>query len=142
MEQPVSSDDARRLAGMLGVSEADAAAGAAAMAAPAAGAGAAAVAAAAAGPQQRQGGVLIGRRELDPMRAWPQRPRQCLALPPLAAGQRFEDAYELVLLLDQRELQRAQLPLGTMVAKLEQQGVTVETRKLPVGDALWVARAR
>ena len=68
--------------------------------------------------------------------------QQRLDLPPLLSGQTFVEAYELVLLVDNRERQGAQQGLGQLLASLRERGVAAEARHLPVGDALWVARAR
>ncbi|CAI5480780.1 unnamed protein product, partial [Closterium sp. Yama58-4] len=74
----------------------------------------------------------------------PSSPPTCLSLaetadirlPPLAEGQRFCDAYRVVLLIDSREKGAAQLTeFLTRVEKLPAQVVA-----LPVGDALWVAQ--
>ncbi|CAI7885637.1 unnamed protein product, partial [Closterium sp. NIES-53] len=59
-----------------------------------------------------------------------------IRLPPLAKGQRFCDAYRVVLLIDSREKGAAQLTeFLTRVEKLPAQ-----IAALPVGDALWVAQ--
>jgi ERCC4-type nuclease len=61
-----------------------------------------------------------------------------LALPPLAAGQGFEEAYQLMVLIDSREKRE----INQLKASLQAQGMAAEARNLPVGDVLWVARAR
>ena len=99
------------------------------------GAAAAAAAAAAAGAQA--GGQPSAAATYSPGAAWPLRQR--LALPPLAPGQRLSDAYTVVLLVDSREKQAA---VAALQVVLGQQGVAVESRGLPVGDMLWVARDR
>ncbi|PRW33317.1 crossover junction endonuclease MUS81-like [Chlorella sorokiniana] len=96
--------------------------------------GAAAAAAAAGAHAPAQAGAAAA---FNPGAAWPLRQR--LALPPLAPGQAFQDAYEIVLLVDSRELQAT---LAQLQAALGRQGVAVESRCLPVGDMLWVARDR
>jgi crossover junction endonuclease MUS81 len=69
-------------------------------------------------------------------------------VPPLPQGVAFGAEYDIVLLLDNREQfshavsgGRAQA-LEQGVRRLQQRGVVVETRSLPIGDALWVARCR
>lgn len=111
-------------------------AGAGARAGPAAGAAAGRRAAEA--PQVHAG--VLGGGAWAPAAAWA--PQQRLPLPPLPAGQSFGAAYEVVLLLDRRERQRAQRDLSFLLGALHQRGVAVEQRHLPVGDALWVARPR
>ena len=63
-------------------------------------------------------------------------------MPPLEAGQRFEDAYELLLVLDSREHANAAQGLFPLIAALGNLGTTAVRHPLPVGDALWVARRR
>lgn len=87
--------------------------------------------------QQPQGGVLRAGRRADPATEWPLRGR--LALPPLEPGEQFGSTYDVVLLLDANE-QQGRLP--ALVNALQARGVVAETRRLPVGDALWVARPR
>ncbi|MEW5304280.1 MAG: hypothetical protein WDW38_011298 [Sanguina aurantia] len=76
-----------------------------------------------------------------------------LRLPPLAPGQLFESAYEVVLVLDMREqLSRRHTPGPGTVSKSDNlmmhvnavraKGVAVEVKHLAVGDALWLARSR
>ena len=76
------------------------------------------------------------------------RPPQEFRLPPLASGERFGDVYDVVLLVDAREQfhragagGRAQA-LSQHLEALRRQGVAVEERTVPVGDAVWVARSR
>ncbi|CAN0863562.1 Crossover junction endonuclease MUS81 [Linum grandiflorum] len=65
-----------------------------------------------------------------------------LRMPPLGVGERFEDAYEVLLVLDDRE----QFAIhGSRGRKLidgisKEQRIKVEVKRLPVGDAIWVAR--
>ena len=98
-------------------------------------------AAAAAAAASSGAGVLGGAR-FDPAAAWPLRERAALPLPPLAPGRRFADAYQVVLLVDSCERQRAHRGVDRLVSALRARGLAVELRGLPVGDALWVARAR
>lgn len=69
-------------------------------------------------------------------------------LPPLAPGQRFGDAYDIIFLVDAREQfsrgageNRGQSLTGHLEV-LRRQGVLVEERTIPVGDALWIARSK
>ena len=88
--------------------------------------------------QQAQGGLLNGG-DFDPGASWP--PRQQLVLPPLVSGKGFADTYDVVLLVDFRERQRAHRTLAQLASALHTRGANVyTTRQLPVGDALWVAR--
>ncbi len=96
---------------------------------------AAAAAAAARGAQApEQAGAVAAHH---PGTGWQLRER--LALPPLAPGQAFSDTYDTVLLVDSREQQAT---LQALKAALAQQGMAVESRCLPVGDMVWVARDR
>jgi ERCC4-type nuclease len=61
-----------------------------------------------------------------------------LPLPPLAAGKGFEEAYQLVVLIDSREKRE----INQLQAALQAQGMAAEAPNLPVGDVLWVACAR
>ncbi|CAI0560317.1 unnamed protein product [Linum tenue] len=65
-----------------------------------------------------------------------------LSMPPLGVGERFEDVYEVLLILDDREQFATQ---GTRGRKLidgmcNEHGIKVEVRRLPVGDGIWLAR--
>ncbi|GJP48085.1 hypothetical protein CLOM_g7366 [Closterium sp. NIES-68] len=59
-----------------------------------------------------------------------------IRLPPLAQGQRFCDAYEVVVLIDSREKGAAQL--AEFLSNVEK--VPAQVTALPVGDALWAAQ--
>uniref|UniRef100_A0A1D1ZA70 Crossover junction endonuclease MUS81 n=1 Tax=Anthurium amnicola TaxID=1678845 RepID=A0A1D1ZA70_9ARAE len=64
-----------------------------------------------------------------------------LAMPPCSPGIRFEDTYDVILVLDDRE------NLGSRFCKMvdgirSQFQIQVEARRLPVGDGIWVARHR
>ncbi|KAG0576544.1 hypothetical protein KC19_5G088600 [Ceratodon purpureus] len=68
-----------------------------------------------------------------------------LAVPPLGVGQAFGQVYEVFLVLDSREQFRRDARGGAALQKFAdrigvQFKVQVETRQLPVGDALWIAR--
>lgn len=65
-----------------------------------------------------------------------------LALPPLDVGESFEEAYEVILILDDREHFASR---GSRSSKLidnisSQFKIKVEVRRLPVGDSIWIAR--
>lgn len=65
-----------------------------------------------------------------------------LTMPPLTFGERFEDAYEVILILDDREQFAAQ---GSRSRKIvenirTQFKIQIEVRRLPVGDGIWIAR--
>eukprot|EP00261_Vitis_vinifera_P016553 XP_010645693.1 PREDICTED: crossover junction endonuclease MUS81 isoform X3 [Vitis vinifera] len=65
-----------------------------------------------------------------------------LTMPPLLVGERFEDVYEVVLILDDREQFTTQ---GSRSRKIienicTQFKIQIEVRRLPVGDGIWVAR--
>ncbi|XP_078444973.1 restriction endonuclease, type II-like superfamily protein [Wolffia australiana] len=63
------------------------------------------------------------------------------AMPPIKAGQRFEEEYDVILLLDDRE------NFGSKFSKVVdairvQFKIHVEVRRLPIGDGIWIARHR
>ncbi|GAA0150027.1 hypothetical protein LIER_09055 [Lithospermum erythrorhizon] len=65
-----------------------------------------------------------------------------LAVPPLDVGERFEEAYKVILLLDDREHfasrgSRASKLIDNIRAQFE---IEVEVRRLPVGDGIWIAQ--
>ncbi|XP_061350107.1 crossover junction endonuclease MUS81 [Gastrolobium bilobum] len=65
-----------------------------------------------------------------------------LSVPPLSLGERFEDAYEVILILDDREHFATQ---GSRSRKIidnicSQFKIHIEVRRLPVGDGIWIAR--
>uniref|UniRef100_A0A7N0VDP7 Crossover junction endonuclease MUS81 n=1 Tax=Kalanchoe fedtschenkoi TaxID=63787 RepID=A0A7N0VDP7_KALFE len=65
-----------------------------------------------------------------------------LSMPPLSIGERFEDAYQVILILDDREQFAAQ---GSRSRKIidnicSQFKIQIEVRRLPVGDGIWIAR--
>ncbi|XP_020522223.1 crossover junction endonuclease MUS81 [Amborella trichopoda] len=67
-----------------------------------------------------------------------------LAVPPCSPGEKFEDLYDVILLLDDREqfLHNNQGSLSRRVVEslCLQFKVQVEIRRLPVGDGIWIAR--
>ncbi|PIA53638.1 hypothetical protein AQUCO_00900305v1 [Aquilegia coerulea] len=70
--------------------------------------------------------------------------RQLLMVPPLRLGEKFEDAYDVILILDDRE-QFVKSNKGcrsrTVIEKTRTEfKIQVEVRRLPVGDAIWIAR--
>ncbi|XP_021774398.1 crossover junction endonuclease MUS81-like isoform X2 [Chenopodium quinoa] len=63
-----------------------------------------------------------------------------LRLPPLEDLQKFEDTYEIVLILDDRE-HFARTKSRNLKEKIcEEYKIQIEVRRLPVGDAIWIAR--
>ncbi|KAA8537298.1 hypothetical protein F0562_027015 [Nyssa sinensis] len=67
-----------------------------------------------------------------------------LPMPPLGFGERFEDAYEVILILDDREQFATQ---GSRSRKIienicTQFKIQIEVRRLPVGDGIWDNRYR
>ncbi|KAK7271435.1 hypothetical protein RJT34_27341 [Clitoria ternatea] len=65
-----------------------------------------------------------------------------LNVPPLSLGERFEDAYDIILILDDREQFATQ---GSRSRKIienirSQFKIRIEVRRLPVGDGIWIAR--
>ncbi|XP_068344981.1 crossover junction endonuclease MUS81 isoform X2 [Pyrus communis] len=65
-----------------------------------------------------------------------------LSIPPLSFGERFDDAYEVILVLDDREQFATQ---GSRSRRLienvrTQFKIKIEVRRLPVGDGIWIAR--
>lgn len=65
-----------------------------------------------------------------------------LTVPPLSFGETFKDAYDVILILDDREKFTMQ---GSKSRKIVENiskefNIEIELRRLPVGDAIWVAR--
>ncbi|ESR52134.1 hypothetical protein CICLE_v10030882mg [Citrus x clementina] len=67
-----------------------------------------------------------------------------LSVPPLSFGERFEDAYEVVLILDDREQFAVQGSRSRRIIEnvCSQFKIQMEVRRLPVGDGIWIARHR
>ncbi|CAI9102862.1 OLC1v1001216C2 [Oldenlandia corymbosa var. corymbosa] len=65
-----------------------------------------------------------------------------LATPPLEFGETFEDAYGVILILDDREhFANPRSNLQKIIQNISSQfKIPIEVRRLPVGDAIWVAR--
>jgi len=81
-------------------------------------------------------------------------------LPPLRPGERFVDAYEVVLVMDTREqFMRSLTPEGQQAVEVRTQALRLavsnavarfgcavpcraESRRLHIGDTLWLARPR
>ncbi|GMY22616.1 crossover junction endonuclease mus81 [Fagus crenata] len=65
-----------------------------------------------------------------------------LSMPPLSLGERFEDAYEVVLILDDREQFANQGSRSRRIIQniCSQFKIKIEVRRLPVGDGIWIAR--
>lgn len=67
-----------------------------------------------------------------------------LAMPPRRSGEKFEDVYDVILILDDRE-NFAKNSHGSRSRKLiasisTQFKIQIEVRRLPIGDGLWIAR--
>lgn len=65
-----------------------------------------------------------------------------LSVPPLSFGERFEDAYEVILILDDREQfatkgSRSRKIIENICSNFK---IQIEVRRLPVGDGIWIAR--
>ncbi|CAI0377234.1 unnamed protein product [Linum tenue] len=65
-----------------------------------------------------------------------------LSMPPLGVGERFEDVYEVLLVLDDREQFATHGSRGRKLidGMCKEHRIKVEVRRLPVGDAIWLAR--
>ncbi|XP_038972876.1 crossover junction endonuclease MUS81 isoform X2 [Phoenix dactylifera] len=66
---------------------------------------------------------------------------EALAMPPCEFGERFEDTYDVILILDDRE------NFGSRSRKVvdnirSQFNILVEVRRLPIGDGIWIVRHR
>ncbi|XVE99858.1 hypothetical protein REPUB_Repub03eG0237700 [Reevesia pubescens] len=65
-----------------------------------------------------------------------------LSIPPLSFGERFEDVYEVILILDDREqftsqCARSKKMLENICSEFK---VKINVRRLPIGDGIWIAR--
>ncbi|KAJ4980125.1 hypothetical protein NE237_010905 [Protea cynaroides] len=67
-----------------------------------------------------------------------------LAMPPLGFGERFEEVYDVILILDDREqFTNHRSPYRRMIENIRAQfKIQVEVRRLPVGDGIWIGRHR
>ncbi|KAK4761401.1 hypothetical protein SAY87_029285 [Trapa incisa] len=67
--------------------------------------------------------------------------RNVLSIPPLSVGEKFEDAYEVILILDDREqfATRGSRSKRIVDNVCMQFNIKIEVRRLPVGDAIWIA---
>lgn len=64
-----------------------------------------------------------------------------LAMPPLTFGDRFEDTYEVVLILDDREKFTKASKSKKLLEHIQLHfKIPIEVRRLPVGDGIWIAR--
>ncbi|KAJ8900400.1 hypothetical protein K2173_025040 [Erythroxylum novogranatense] len=72
----------------------------------------------------------------------PKASRDCLSMPPLSYGEKFEDAYEIVLILDDREQFACHGSRGRKLIDniCKEHKIKILVRRLPVGDGIWVAR--
>ncbi|KAL8253409.1 hypothetical protein R6Q59_037102 [Mikania micrantha] len=63
-----------------------------------------------------------------------------LSMPPLTFGDRFEDTYEVVLILDDREKFTKASKSRKLLEHVQHHfKIRIEVRRLPVGDGIWVA---
>lgn len=64
-----------------------------------------------------------------------------LSLPPLSLGERFEDVYEVILILDDREQFAIQCSRGRKLIECicKEHKIKIQVRRLPVGDGIWIA---
>lgn len=64
-----------------------------------------------------------------------------LSLPPLSLGERFEDVYEVILILDDREQFAIQCLRGRKLIECicKEHKIKIQVRRLPVGDGIWIA---
>ncbi|XP_028789880.1 crossover junction endonuclease MUS81 isoform X2 [Neltuma alba] len=64
-----------------------------------------------------------------------------LSLPPLSLGERFGDAYEVILILDDREQFATQGSRSRRIIEniRSQFKIQIDVRRLPVGDGIWIA---
>ncbi|XP_052880311.1 crossover junction endonuclease MUS81 isoform X5 [Gossypium arboreum] len=65
-----------------------------------------------------------------------------LSVPPLSFGEKFEDTYEVILILDDREQFTSQ---GARSKKMLEKicsefKIKIDVRRLPIGDGIWIAR--
>ncbi|KAL0923106.1 hypothetical protein M5K25_007151 [Dendrobium thyrsiflorum] len=62
-----------------------------------------------------------------------------LAMPPSMLGEKFEEIYDVILILDDRENLGSRS--GKIVDMIQSQfNILVEVRRLPVGDGIWIVR--
>ncbi|KAI3750799.1 hypothetical protein L2E82_21629 [Cichorium intybus] len=63
------------------------------------------------------------------------------SMPPLTLGDRFEDVYEVVLILDDREKFTKESRSRKLLEHVKLHfKILIEVRRLPVGDGIWIAR--
>nr|XP_043617761.1 crossover junction endonuclease MUS81 [Erigeron canadensis] len=63
------------------------------------------------------------------------------SMPPLTFGDRFEDTYEVVLILDDREKFTKASKSRKLLEHVQLHfKIPIEVRRLPVGDGIWIAR--
>ncbi|TVU36880.1 hypothetical protein EJB05_18833 [Eragrostis curvula] len=65
-----------------------------------------------------------------------------LAMPPRQTNEYFHEAYEVVLILDDREKFGRSRKVADNIRSLLRLDVPVEVKRLPVGDGIWIARHR
>ncbi|KAF7824651.1 crossover junction endonuclease MUS81 [Senna tora] len=71
----------------------------------------------------------------------PKSKMSILSIPPLSLGERFEDAYEVILILDDREQFATQGSRSRRIIEniRSQFKIQIDVRRLPVGDGIWIA---
>ncbi|KAJ4825591.1 hypothetical protein Tsubulata_015244 [Turnera subulata] len=65
-----------------------------------------------------------------------------LSMPPLSLGERFEDVYDVILILDDREQFAVRSSKGGKLIEYicKEHKIKIQVRRLPVGDGIWIAR--
>ncbi|KAK1431401.1 hypothetical protein QVD17_07860 [Tagetes erecta] len=64
-----------------------------------------------------------------------------LSMPPFTFGDRFEDTYDVVLILDDREKFAKASKSRKLLEHVQHHfKIPIEVRRLPVGDGIWIAR--
>ncbi|KAJ4842727.1 hypothetical protein Tsubulata_046051 [Turnera subulata] len=65
-----------------------------------------------------------------------------LSMPPLSLGERFEDVYDVILILDDREQFAVRSSKGGKLIEYicKEYKIKIQVRRLPVGDGIWIAR--
>ena len=95
---------------------------------------------------QPQNSSLVARDYNANASTFSSRSLSCTAMPPLSHGKRFSDEYDVILLIDERERYfdtgSSGHRLDVHLDRIRQQGVLVEVKTLPIGDALWIARQK
>lgn len=93
------------------------------------------------GTSERQSCITTGSAEFTNLDKDNGMSNSILAMPPRLSNEKFLEAYEVVLVLDDRETfgSRGKGVVGNIHSKFH---VPVEIKRLPVGDGIWIARHR